>query len=126
MTESAQPSDPSGRVRPTISVRALLADPDLGLKVDVLAGDAGLERLIRHSRIQKSGLALVGHFHGIVPSRIQIFGQTELSFLQGLSVETPARALRDISDTRRHWRPPFIGHDSVKVPRRLDRFTRSP
>jgi HPr kinase/phosphorylase len=95
MSESSKSSDPPTRARPTISVRSLLADPDLGLKVDVLAGQGGLDRLIRHSRIQKSGLALVGHFHGIVPSRIQIFGQTELSFLQGLSVETRTEALRD-------------------------------
>ncbi|HRI63868.1 MAG TPA: HPr(Ser) kinase/phosphatase [Polyangium sp.] len=95
MTESAQSSEASGRTRPTISVRMLLSDPSLGLVLDVLAGADGFDRLIRHARIQKSGLALVGHFHGIVASRIQIFGQTELSFLQGLSAETRARALRD-------------------------------
>lgn len=95
MTESTQSSDPPARVRPSITVRALLADPDLGLQLGLLAGEEGLDRLIRHSRIQKSGLALVGHFHGIVASRIQIFGQTELSFLQGLSVETRRTALHD-------------------------------
>jgi HPr kinase/phosphorylase len=95
MTDPLQPSDPAARVRPALSVRALLADPELGLKLGVLAGDEGVDRLIRHSRIQKSGLALVGHFHGIVASRIQIFGQTELSFLEGLSAETRGEALRD-------------------------------
>lgn len=95
MTESARSSEPSARVRPSITVRALLSDPDLGLKLDLLAGESGLDRLIRHSRIQKSGLALVGHFHGIVSSRIQILGQTELSFLQNLPAEARDAALRD-------------------------------
>lgn len=94
MTAASTSSDSTTRARPSISVRTLLADPDLGVKLGVLAGEEGLDRLVRHSRIQKSGLALVGHFHGIVASRIQIFGQTELSFLQGLSPETRTQALK--------------------------------
>jgi len=77
-----------------MSVRALLADPGLGVELGLLAGEAGLDRIIEHTRIQKSGLALVGHFHGIVSSRIQIFGQTELSFLHRLSAEQRNEALR--------------------------------
>src|SRR5919201_6370333 len=67
-----------------ISVRALLEDVALGLKVRLVAGGAGLERKIQHVRIQKSGLALVGHLHGVVPTRIQIMGGTELSYIEGL------------------------------------------
>jgi HPr kinase/phosphorylase len=72
----------------------MVGDPGLGLDLNLIAGEAGLERPIRHSRIQKSGLALVGHFHGIVPSRVQILGQTELSFLHRLSPEDRKRSLR--------------------------------
>jgi HPr kinase/phosphorylase len=78
----------------TLTVRALLADDALGIELVPLAGEAGLDRPIKHARIQKSGLALVGHFHGIVPSRIQILGQTELSFLHRLSIEERRRYLR--------------------------------
>jgi HPr kinase/phosphorylase len=67
---------------PSLTVRQLVADPGLGVELTVVAGESGLDRPVRHARIQKSGLALVGHFHGIVPTRIQILGQTELSFLQ--------------------------------------------
>jgi HPr kinase/phosphorylase len=80
--------------RPSITVRALVADPGLGVELGLLAGEAGLDRTIKHSRIQKSGLALVGHYHGIVSSRIQIFGQTELSFLHDLAPDARATALR--------------------------------
>jgi len=67
-----------------ISVRELLEDTALGLKVRLVAGGAGLDRKIQHVRIQKSGLALVGHLHGVVPTRVQILGGTELSYLEGL------------------------------------------
>lgn len=77
-----------------MTVRALTTDQGLGLDLLLLAGEAGLDRPIKHARIQKSGLALVGHFHGIVPSRIQILGQTELSFLHRLGVEDRRRSLR--------------------------------
>ncbi len=79
---------------PTVTVRALINDPGLGIELTLLAGENGLDRMIRHPRIQKSGLALVGHFHGIVPTRVQILGQTELSFLHRLSVEDRRRSLR--------------------------------
>jgi HPr kinase/phosphorylase len=85
---------PSSRPTPSISVRAIVADPALGMEFAVLAGHSGLDRIIKHARIQKSGLALVGHFHGIVPSRVQILGQTELSFLQRLAVDERRARLR--------------------------------
>lgn len=57
-----------------------------------VAGEAGLDRPIDHPRIQKSGLVLAGHHHGIVPTRVQILGETELSFLEAL--EPTVRAER--------------------------------
>jgi HPr kinase/phosphorylase len=69
-----------------VTVRELLDDPVLGLNVRLVGGASGLEREIRHPRIQKSGLALVGHLHGVVPSRIQVLGETELSYAQSLGV----------------------------------------
>jgi HPr kinase/phosphorylase len=86
-------SSPRPPPPPGVTVRSLLGDAALGVELILLAGEAGLDRLVKHPRIQKSGLALVGHFHGIVPSRIQILGQTELSFLHRLSVEDRRRYL---------------------------------
>jgi HPr kinase/phosphorylase len=76
--------EPTESTTPALSVRALIDDPGLGLNVRLVAGVSGLGREIRHPRIQKSGLALVGHMHGIVPTRIQILGETELSFVEAL------------------------------------------
>ncbi len=80
--------------KPALTVRELIDDGSLGLSLEAIAGTAGLDRQIHHTRIQKSGLALAGHYHGIVPSRVQILGQTELSFLQRLSADGRVRSLR--------------------------------
>lgn len=74
---------------PSISVGRLLDDERLGLSVRLIAGHDGLTRTIQHPRIQKSGLAMVGHLHGLVPTRVQILGETELSFVE--SLDAPAR-----------------------------------
>lgn len=79
--------------RSAISARSLLDEASLDINMTLIAGATGVERPICHSRIQKSGLALAGHFHGIVPTRIQILGQTEQSFLAKLDPSARQRAL---------------------------------
>ncbi|MGE0787165.1 MAG: HPr(Ser) kinase/phosphatase [Sandaracinaceae bacterium] len=66
------------------TVRALLDHDGVRTITRVVAGRAGLDRAIDHPRIQKSGLVLAGHAHGIVGTRVQILGETELSFLHAL------------------------------------------
>ncbi|HTJ84229.1 MAG TPA: HPr(Ser) kinase/phosphatase [Polyangiaceae bacterium] len=81
------------RARPTMSARGLLEESALDVKLSLLAGATGVERPIAHTRIQKSGLALAGHYHGIVPTRIQILGQTEQSFVDRLDRDARGAAL---------------------------------
>lgn len=69
------------------SARTLLEHAALDDILELVAGSAGVERPIEHPRIQKSGLVLAGHVHGIVPSRVQILGETEVSFLATLAPE---------------------------------------
>ncbi|GAC1541298.1 MAG: HPr(Ser) kinase/phosphatase [Polyangiales bacterium] len=75
-----------------ITVGEMIADPGFGCPTTVLAGRQGLDRRVRSARIQKSGLALVGHFHGLESWRIQILGATELSFLEALSPDARRRS----------------------------------
>lgn len=85
--------DPPASTAPAgVTVRRLLADSALGLTWKLLAGENGLERRVNHARIQKSGLALVGHLHGLVPTRVQVLGETELSYVEQLSVERQVEA----------------------------------
>jgi HPr kinase/phosphorylase len=72
---------PEQTARRAITVRELLDDRALGVELTLVAGQAGVTREIAHTRIQKNGLALVGHHHGVVPHRVQILGETEMSFL---------------------------------------------
>src|SRR5215469_15478423 len=79
---------------PQLTVRQLVEDERLSIKLRRIAGEAGLERPLRHPRVQKSGLALAGHFHGVVPTRVQVLGETELSYLDSLSGEARSVAAR--------------------------------
>jgi HPr kinase/phosphorylase len=72
------------RVERGITVSHLLAEPRLSAIVRLVAGEDGQTRTLNHPRVQKPGLALVGHTHGVVPTRVQILGETETTFLAGL------------------------------------------
>lgn len=80
---------------PTLTTGALISDPELAPLLRVVAGARGLERHISHPRIQKSGLALAGHRVGVVGSRVQILGETEISYLETLSPELRAERVRE-------------------------------
>lgn len=84
--------DPPAEEARSISVGALLDDPALELDARLVAGASGLGRQVKHRRIQKSGLVLVGHVHGLVPSRIQILGETEISYVESLEPAGQAEA----------------------------------
>lgn len=77
-----------------VTVGELVGDARLGVTMTRLAGEAGLGRPIRHPRVQKSGLALAGHFFGVVPTRVQVLGETELSYLETLSLDARGQAAR--------------------------------
>lgn len=88
--ESSETPD-AGSV-PETTVRALVTEERLGA-VLVAVSPGNLERKLLHPRVQKNGLILAGHFHGLVPTRVQVFGETELSFLSGLPEDARAAAL---------------------------------
>ena len=77
-----------------VTVGDLLNDARLALELTLLGGTAGMGRPIRHPRIQKSGLALAGHFYGVVPTRVQVLGETELSYLDSLPPDARGTAAR--------------------------------
>jgi HPr kinase/phosphorylase len=77
-----------------------LEDEAFGLHYHLLAGEGGLDRPITHPRVQKSGLGLVGHLHGLVPTRVQVVGETELSYVQTLDAEGQRRAAHFLFSAR--------------------------
>jgi HPr kinase/phosphorylase len=94
MRDEARPTGASGQTIPELTVRQLVEDPQLTLELVRVAGEAGLDRPLRHPRVQKNGLALAGHFQGVVPTRVQVLGETELSYLDSLSNEARSVAAR--------------------------------
>src|ERR1039457_4665411 len=66
----------------SLSLQELLNDSEYGLGLTLLAGEHGLTHRVSSSRIQKPGLALAGYTEHLHPSRIQVLGNTEISYLK--------------------------------------------
>lgn len=68
-----------------LSIKELLAEKEAGLDLELLAGESGLENLVKVPRIQKPGLALAGYTTSLHPDRVQVLGSTELTYLGDLA-----------------------------------------
>jgi HPr kinase/phosphorylase len=78
----------------SIRVGTLLNDSQFDLRLELLAGETGLDRRVVSSRIQKPGLALSGFTEHIHKDRLQVFGNTELSYLETLKPEEQRDRIR--------------------------------
>src|SRR5438445_12553405 len=78
----------------SIKIEQLLKDRDFDLRLELLAGEAGLDRRMVSSRIQKPGLALAGFTEHIHKDRLQVFGNTEMSYLATLRPEEARERVR--------------------------------
>jgi HPr kinase/phosphorylase len=79
---------------PPITVETFLSEAKSQIPIRLAAGAAGVKRPIRHPRIQKSGLALAGHFEGVVPTRVQVLGDTEMTYLEALAPDARGQSCR--------------------------------
>jgi HPr kinase/phosphorylase len=77
-----------------IRVGALLDDKKFDLRLSLVAGKQGLSRRISSARIQKPGLVLAGFTEHLHKERVQVFGNTELSYLSTLPRERAIDVLR--------------------------------
>src|SRR6266542_1363885 len=78
-----------------IRVGALLDDNRFDLRLSLVAGRQGLSRRISSSRIQKPGLVLAGFTEYLHKERVQVFGNTEMSYLATLPRERALVVLRN-------------------------------
>jgi HPr kinase/phosphorylase len=79
----------------SIKISRLLEDSDYDLRLQLVVGEKGLDKRISSSRIQKPGLALTGFTEHLHPERVQVFGNTEISYLETL----PESRQRDVLAT---------------------------
>jgi HPr kinase/phosphorylase len=85
----------------------------IGLPLELLGGQDGLQRTISSPHIQKTGLALAGFDAYLQPARILVFGESEIRYLESLDV---ANRLNVLAAAFRHdipcvlitggWEPP--------------------
>lgn len=68
----------------SLSIEDLLKDTEYGLELTLLAGAAGVGHRVHSSRIQKPGLALTGYTEHLHPDRVQVLGNTEISYLRAI------------------------------------------
>jgi HPr kinase/phosphorylase len=80
----------------SFSLQELLNDSEYGLGLSLLAGERGLNHRVTSSRIQKPGLALAGYTEHLHPSRIQILGNTEISYLKQAEVQIASESIRKL------------------------------
>jgi len=81
-----------------LSIKELLEDKEYGLGLSLIAGERGLINPITSPRIQKPGLALAGytdHFH---PGRIQVLGNTEISYLNNVDRQKAIHTVKTLCD----------------------------
>ena len=69
---------------PSLTINNLLTETEYGLNLVLVAGSRGLANRLTSPRIQKPGLALTGYTTHLHPGRLQVLGNTEISFLQQL------------------------------------------
>jgi HPr kinase/phosphorylase len=67
------------------------------LEFSLLCGETNLANEIINPRVQKPGLAFAGHYEYIRPGRVQIIGESEISFLKSLEAEIRRKRLEHIS-----------------------------
>ncbi len=65
----------------TVRVRELLEEAGAALRLRLVSGARGLDRPIAQPRLQQPGLALAGYLPQLHPDRVQVLGNSEVSYL---------------------------------------------
>lgn len=79
-----------------ITVQQLLENETYGFELSVIAGSRGLSKRIYNPRIQKLGLIIAGFMVYLHPHRLQILGNTEISYLRQISPEERKKIITEL------------------------------
>ncbi|MEL6185892.1 MAG: HPr(Ser) kinase/phosphatase, partial [Myxococcota bacterium] len=79
--------------QPSVTVASFFEHASEALQLELCAGAHGMGRALSRARIQKPGLALAGYTRFVHRDRVQILGETELSYLETLPEDGRIRAL---------------------------------
>jgi HPr kinase/phosphorylase len=80
---------------PSVTVAGLLKSRSdaIGLPLELLSGQEGLERIITSPHIQKTGLALAGFHEYLQPARVFVLGESEVRYLESLDASSRTNRL---------------------------------
>jgi HPr kinase/phosphorylase len=79
-----------------LTVQELEQHREYHLELTLMAGRKGLKNKISHSQVQKMGLALTGFVQFIDPERLQVVGNTEMTYLKTLTSEMQEKVIHQI------------------------------
>lgn len=79
-----------------VSVREFYESFKDALEMDIVAGEAGLDGMIRERSLNRPALALTGFFNYFAAKRIQLFGAGEMAYLREQSAEEEIRVMTSI------------------------------
>ncbi|MFQ5688968.1 MAG: HPr(Ser) kinase/phosphatase [Gemmatimonadota bacterium] len=82
----------------SIRVREFLERKKEIISLELLTGEQGLDREIHRPDLSSPGIALGGYTERFVADRIQVLGETEISFLRSLSESDRRAALTHVLD----------------------------
>jgi HPr kinase/phosphorylase len=82
-----------------ITVKELLQDREATLEVEPLTPEIEPDRPIHHPNASSPGLALAGFIERVQGGRIQVFGETDVAYLDTLDEETAEARLREFFHT---------------------------
>ena len=72
---------------PEFTVQRLFEERQETLQLEVLTSDISLERRVLDPDLSSPGLALAGYTERFSSDRMQVFGETEIAYLEGLTPE---------------------------------------
>ncbi|MEW5766043.1 MAG: HPr(Ser) kinase/phosphatase [bacterium] len=90
---------------PSISIKRVLEEYGDRLRLEVAAGESGLNKRISASTLNRPGLALTGYMEHFTYRKIQVLGKLEISYLNHL---TPTQRLGNLKNLFMHEIPCFI------------------
>jgi HPr kinase/phosphorylase len=80
----------------SLLIQELEQDREHHLGLTLMAGRKGLRKKINHPQVQKMGLALTGFIQFVDPQRLQIIGNTEMTYLRTLAADLQEKVIHQI------------------------------
>ena len=80
----------------TVSVREFYESFKEPLKMELVAGESGLDNTIRERSLNRPALAMVGFFKAFAAKRIQLLGAGEMAFIREKGVAEQTRIMTEI------------------------------